>query len=112
MRNSTDVPAGPRTSNAALRRTAGRIAPLLAGTLLALPSTIPWAGIESLTWALLARSACLVRVSAGEPTTVPLFLEALAEEYPPLARTAAAGVFGSARPCGGADQCETGSAMP
>ncbi len=60
------------------------------GTLLVLSSTIPWAGIESLTWALLARSTCLVRVSAGEPTTVPLFLEALAEEYPPLARTAAA----------------------
>lgn len=60
------------------------------GTLLVLSSTIPWAGIESLTWALLARSACLVRVSAGEPTTIPLFLEALAEEYPPLARTAAA----------------------
>ena len=59
------------------------------GTLLVLSSTIPWAGIESLTWALLARSACLVRVSAGEPVTVPLFLEALAEEYPPLARTAA-----------------------
>jgi hypothetical protein len=60
------------------------------GVLLVLSSTIPWAGIESLTWALLARSTCLVRVSAGEPTTVPLFLEALAEEYPPLARTAAA----------------------
>jgi hypothetical protein len=60
------------------------------GVLLVLASTIPWAGIESLTWALLARSTCLVRVSAGEPWTVPLFLEALAEEYPPLARTAAA----------------------
>jgi len=60
------------------------------GTLLVLSATIPWAGIESLTWALLARSTCLVRVSAGEPVTVPLFLEALAEEYPPLARTAAA----------------------
>jgi hypothetical protein len=60
------------------------------GVLLVLSSTIPWAGIESLTWALLARSSCLVRVSAGEPTTVPLFLEALAEEYPALARTAAA----------------------
>jgi hypothetical protein len=65
------------------------------GTLLVLSSTIPWAGIESLTWALLARSACLVRVSAGEPTTVPLFLEALAEEYPPLARTAAAAFWPS-----------------
>ncbi len=60
------------------------------GVFLALASTIPWAGIESLTWALLARSTCLVRVSAGEPWTVPLFLDALAEEYPPLARTAAA----------------------
>ena len=60
------------------------------GTLLVLASNIPWAGIESLTWALLARSNCLVRVSSGEPWTVPLFLEALAEEYPPLARTAAA----------------------
>ncbi len=60
------------------------------GTLLVTASTIPWAGIESLTWALLARSTCLVRVSAGDPVTVPLFLEALAEEYPPLARTAAA----------------------
>ncbi len=65
------------------------------GTLVVLSSTIPWAGIESLTWALLARSACLVRVSAGEPTTVPLFLEALAEEYPPLARTAAAAFWPS-----------------
>jgi hypothetical protein len=60
------------------------------GVLLVLASTIPWAGIESLTWALLARSSCLVRVSAGEPWTAPLFLEALAEEYPPLARTAQA----------------------
>jgi hypothetical protein len=60
------------------------------GVLLVTASTIPWAGIESLTWALLARSTCLVRVSSGEPYTVPLFLEALAEEYPPLARTAAA----------------------
>ncbi len=60
------------------------------GVLLVLASTIPWAGIESLTWALLARSSCLVRVSEHEPWTVPLFLEALAEEYPPLARTAAA----------------------
>ena len=41
MRNSTDVPAGPRTSNAALCRTAGRIAPLLAGALLALPVVAP-----------------------------------------------------------------------
>jgi len=60
------------------------------GVLLVLASTIPWAGIESLTWALLARSTCLVRVSEHEPWTVPLFLEALAEEYPALARTAAA----------------------
>ena len=60
------------------------------GVLLVLASTIPWAGIESLTWALLARTTCLVRVSEHEPWTVPLFLEALAEEYPPLARTAAA----------------------
>ena len=65
------------------------------GTLLVLASTIPWAGVESLTWALLARSACLVRVSAGEPVTVPLFLEALAEEYPPLARTASAAFWPS-----------------
>jgi hypothetical protein len=60
------------------------------GVLLVLSATIPWAGIESLTWALLARSSCLVRVSSGEPVAVPLFLEALAEEYPALARTAAA----------------------
>jgi len=65
------------------------------GVLLVLASTIPWAGIESLTWALLARSTCLVRVSAGEPWTVPLFLEALAEEYPPLARTAQAAYWPS-----------------
>ena len=48
------------------------------GVLLVLASTIPWAGIESLTWALLARSTCLVRVSEHEPWTVPLFREALA----------------------------------
>ena len=60
------------------------------GVLIVLASTIPWAGIESLTWALLARSSVLVRVSEHEPWTVPLFLEALAEEYPALARTAAA----------------------
>ena len=60
------------------------------GVLLVLASTIPWAGIESLTWALLARSSVLVRVSEHEPWTVPLFLEALAEEYPALAHTAAA----------------------
>ncbi|MCJ2060409.1 hypothetical protein MKL09_28270 [Methylobacterium sp. J-048] len=41
MRNSTDVPARPRTSNAVLRRSAGRIGPLLAGTLLAIPVVAP-----------------------------------------------------------------------
>ena len=65
------------------------------GALLVLASTIPWAGIESLTWAMLARSTCLVRVSQGEPWAVPLFLEALAEEYPPLARTAQAAYWPS-----------------
>jgi hypothetical protein len=66
------------------------------GVLLVTASTIPWAGIESLTWALLARSPCLVRVSQGEPWAVPLFLEALAEEYPPLARTSLAAHWPSA----------------
>ncbi|MCJ2143034.1 hypothetical protein [Methylobacterium sp. E-066] len=41
MRNSTDVPALPRTSHAVLRRSVGRIAPLLAGTLLAIPVVAP-----------------------------------------------------------------------
>jgi len=49
-----------------------------------LAGNIPWAGVESLVAAILARSASIVKLSSREPVLAGLFAQALAESDPEI----------------------------